>query len=160
MGVGGRFTYSRDMVDIGNLDINLNEDLSFTIDNAYLIEHMFYGTAFMRTYTTLGNSRVIGLYNEARITYGAGQAKTFSGQGESLDGVYQNIHRLQIGMSPGISAFITNNLAIDVSVGVMGFDTKWIKQDHNKVIEGTYRSSSGKFKIDLFSIDLGLSYFF
>ncbi len=160
MGVGGRFTYSREHVNLGNMDINLNEDLTFKIDNAYLLEHMFYGTAFFRMYTPVFNSKIIGLFNEARITFGAGQGKTFSGRGESLDGLYQNIKRLQIGMSPGIAAFVTNDLALDISVGVLGFDTKWIKQDHNKIIQEKYNTSSGKFKIDLFSINLGLSYFF
>lgn len=160
VGLGARFTYSRDFIDLGNIDIFLNDDLSFNIDNASLIEHMFYGTVFVRTYMSIANSRILGLFNEARLTYGSGQGKTFSGQGQTLDGVYQTIHRFQIGMSPGIAAFITNDLAIDVSIGVMGFDTKFIKQDHNKVVEGKYHSTSGKFKIDLFSINLGLSYYF
>lgn len=152
MGAGGRFTYSREFVDLGNIDIELNEDLTFKIDNASMIEHMFYGTGFIRMYTNLGNSLRIALFNEARFTFGAGQAKTFSGTGQTLDGVYQNIKRLQIGMSPGVAAFITNDLAIDVSIGVLGFDTKWIKQDHNKVVQGSYHNTSGKFKIDLFRL--------
>lgn len=158
--VGGRFSYTRDYIDIGNLDIDLSEDLSFSITKASLVEHMFYGTGFVRTYINLGNSRRFGLFNEARLTFGAGQGKTYSGEGETLDGVYETIKHLQVGIAPGMTAFITNNAAVEVSVGVMGFDSKWIDQDHNKVIEGSRRVTSAKFKIDLFSINLGMTYYF
>lgn len=158
--VGGRFSYTRDYIDIGNLDIDLSEDLSFSITKASLVEHMFYGTGFIRTYINLGDSRRFGLFNEARLTFGAGQGKTYSGEGETLDGVYETIKHLQVGIAPGMTAFITNNAAVEVSVGVMGFDSKWIDQDHNKVIEGSRRVTSAKFKIDLFSINLGMTYYF
>lgn len=158
--VGGRFSYTRDYIDIGNLDIDLSDDLSFSITHASLVEHMFYGTGFVRTYINLGDSRRFGLFNEARLTFGAGQGKTYSGKGETLDGVYETIKHLQVGIAPGMTAFITNNAAVEVSVGVMGFDSKWIDQDHNKVIEGSRRVTSAKFKIDLFSINLGMTYYF
>jgi len=160
VGAGARFSYSRDYIDIGNIDIALNDDLTFEIQNASLVEHMFYGTGFIRTYMNIAGSKVFGLFNEARLTFGAGQGKTFSGEGETLDGVYQKVKRLQVGISPGMAAFITNNAAIEVSVGVMGFDSRWVNQDHNKVVEGSFRSTSAKFKIDLFSINLGMSYYF
>ncbi len=160
VGVGGRFSYARDYVNIGNLDINLNEDLTFKIDDAALLQHMYYGTAFIRTYMSIAGSKVFGFFNEARLTFGAGQGETSSGSGESLDQLYQNIKHLQVGISPGLVAFVTNNAAVEVSVGVMGFNSQWIDQDHNKVIEGSYRTTSAKFKIDLFSINLGMSYYF
>ena len=158
--VGGRFSYTRDYIDIGNHDIDLNEDLSFKINNASLLQHMIYGTGFVRTYINLGNSKRFGLFNEARVTFGAGQGKTYSGEAETLDGVYEKIKHLQVGIAPGMTAFITNNAAVEVSVGVMGFDSKWIEQDHNKVIQGSRRETSAKFKIDLFSINLGMTYYF
>lgn len=158
--LGARFSYNRNYIDIGNINIDLNEDLSFTINKASLVEHMFYGTGFVRTYINLGDSKRFGLFNEARLTFGAGQGKTFSGEAETLDGVYETIKHLQVGIAPGMTAFITNNAAVEVSVGVMGFDSKWIEQDHNKVIEGSRRTTSAKFKIDLFSINLGMTYYF
>ena len=62
--VGGRFSYTRDYIDIGNLDIDLNEDLSFKINNASLLQHMIYGTGFVRTYINLGNSKRFGQENK------------------------------------------------------------------------------------------------
>jgi len=158
--VGGRFSYSRDYIDLGNINIDISDDLSFTITDASLLEHMFYGTAFVRTYINIGESRRFGLFNEARLTLGFGQGKTYSGKDETRYGVYEKIKHLQVGIAPGLAAFVTNNAAIEVSVGIMGFDSKWVDQEHNKVKEATYRNTSAKFKIDLFSINLGMNYYF
>jgi len=160
VGIGGRFSYKRDYIDLGNIDIDISDDLSFTITEASLLEHMFYGTAFVRTYINIGDSRRFGLFNEARVTLGFGQGKTSSGKEETRYGVYEKITHLQVGFAPGLTAFVTNNAAIEVSVGIMGFDSKWIDQEHNQVSEATYRNTSAKFKIDLFSINLGMTYYF
>lgn len=158
--VGGKFAYKRDYIDLGNIDIDISDDLSFTITEASLLEHMFYGTAFVRTYINIGDSRRFGLFNEARVTLGFGQGKTSSGKKETYYGVYEKITHLQVGFAPGLTAFVTNNAAIEVSVGIMGFDSKWVNQEHNQVSDATYRNTSAKFKIDLFSINLGMTYYF
>lgn len=158
--IGARFSYKRDYIDLGNIDIDISDDLSFTITEASLLEHMFYGTGFIRTYINIGESRRFGLFNEARVTLGFGQGKTSSGKQETRYGVYEKITHLQVGFAPGLTAFVTNNAAIEVSVGIMGFDSKWVDQEHNQISDASYRNTSAKFKIDLFSINLGMTYYF
>lgn len=58
-----------------------------------------------------------------------------------------------------MTAFITNWAAAEVSVGVMGFDFKWTDQKTNQVETGKRRVSSGNFKINLFSINLGMTFY-
>jgi len=48
---------------------------------------------------------------------------------------------------------------VEVSVGVMGFDFKWIDQTTNQVEQGSSRTSSGNFKINLFSINIGMTFY-
>ena len=67
---------------------------------------------------------------------------------------------LQIGMAPGLTAFITNFAAVEVSVGVLGFNMKWTDQTTDQIDKGSRRSSSANFKIDLFSINLGMNFYF
>ncbi len=50
----------------------------------------------------------------------------------------------------GMTAFITDWSAVEVSVGVMGFDFKWIDQETNQVEEGRQRVLRGNFKIKIF----------
>lgn len=160
--LGGRFAYKRSYTELGNISLDLDEDMNFNISELKYLEHEFSGTGFIRTYMPIGRSKVFGLFNEARITYGYGQGKNSSGEMGTADysGTYQTVNKLQIGMCPGLTAFITNFAAVEVSVDVLGFDVKWTDQVTNQVETGSRRSSSANFKIDLFSINLGMNFYF
>lgn len=155
---GFRFTYNRDYLDLGNMDINLG-DITIAFDDLYYLEHKYEATGFLRTYIPIGRSKIFGLFNEARITYGYGKGKNSTGSGTTYDGTFQTVQNLQIGFAPGLTAFITDWSAVEVSVGVMGFDFKWIDQQSNQVEEGSMRTSSGNFKINLFSINIGMTFY-
>ena len=66
---------------------------------------------------------------------------------------------MEIGFAPGLTAFVTDWSAVEVSVGVMGFDFKWVDQKTNQVEQGKRRVSSGDFKINLFSINIGMTFY-
>ena len=155
---GFRFTYRRDYLDLGNFDANLG-DITLSFDDLYYLEHKYEATGFLRTYIPIGRSKIFGLFNEARLTYGYGTGKNSTGSGASYDGTYQTVQNFQIGFAPGMTAFITDWSAIEVSVGVMGFDFKWTDQTTNQVEEGSSRTSGGNFKINLFSINIGMTFY-
>lgn len=156
---GARFGYKRTSVKVDNISFDLGEDMSFNLKDYSNITQTYYGTAMLRTYTSLGGSRIFGLFNEMRLTLGGGQGKLISGKGEVLTGTYQDIYELQLGIAPGLAAFITNELAVEVSVGVLGFNYKHIKQVTDQIYEGSYSKSGANFKIDLFSINLGVAFY-
>ena len=155
---GFRFAYTRNYLDLGNAEIDLG-DLTLSFDNLYYLEHKYEASGFLRTYIPIGRSKIFGLFNEARLTYGYGQGKNSTGSGTNYDGTYQTVQNLQIGFAPGLTAFITNWSAVEVSVGLMGFDFKWIDQETNKIEEGSRRVTSGNFKINLFSINIGMTFY-
>lgn len=156
MAAGLRFAYHRTYMDLGNLDINLG-GLEINLNEVYYLEHKYETTGFFRSYMAIGNSKIFGLFNEMRLSYGYGQGKNSTGKGVDYDGTYQTIQNLKIGFAPGLTAFITNRASAEVSIGVMGFDFKWIDQKTNQVETGRRRVSSGNFKINLFSINLGMT---
>lgn len=155
--IGGRFAYKRDYLDLGNFDLNLGEDFNISLKDIYYLEHKYEASMFVRTYMPIGRSKIFGLFNEARLTYGYGTGKNSTGSGSEYDGTYQTVQNMQIGFAPGLTAFITNWSAVEVSVGVMGFDFKWLDQETNQVETGKQRVSSGNFKINLFSINIGMT---
>lgn len=159
MAAGMRLAYARSYVNLENLDLDLGDDLSFNVSDQDFLEHSVMVSGFLRTYMGLGNSKVFGFFNEARLSYGFGQGKDTSGKGNDKTGTYQTTHNLQIGVAPGLAAFVTNFAAVEVSVGVMGFDFKWVQQTRNQVESGKYNKSSGNFKIDLFSINIGMTFY-
>ena len=156
LAVGARFAYHRSYMDLGNVDINLG-GLEINLNEVYYLEHKFVGSAFFRSYMAIGNSKVFGLFNEVRLSYGYGQGKNSTGKDADYDGTYQTVQNIKLGIAPGLTAFITNTASVEVSIGVMGFDFKWIDQKTNQVEVGKRRVSSGNFKINLFSINLGMT---
>lgn len=156
---GARFNYTRSLLKIDGLDLNLGDDLNFNLDNIYRLNHGYYGTAFLRNYINLGDSKRFSLFNEVRFTLGGGQGKFISGEGDSFTGTFEKTMDLQVGMAPGMVAFISNFAAVEVSVGVLGFNFKWTDQTTDQIFTGYRRTSSGNFKINLFSISLGLAFY-
>ena len=155
--IGGRFAYKRDYLDLGNFDLNLGEDFNISLKDIYYLEHKYEASMFVRTYMPIGRSKIFGLFNEARLTYGYGTGKNSTGSGPEYDGTYQTVQNMQIGFAPGMTAFITDWSAVEVSVGIMGFDFKWLDQETNQIETGKQRVSSGNFKINLFSINIGMT---
>lgn len=159
MAAGVRFNYTRTFADIGNFDINLGDDLNFSIDDYKYLEHSFSTSAFLRTYMGFGSGKIFGFFNELRLAYAYGQGKDSSGVGNDFTGTYQTIHRLQIGSAPGVTAFVTPNAAVEVSVDLVGLDFKWINQTTDRIETGYRRSSSGNFKIDILSLNIGMTFY-
>ncbi len=158
--VGGRVSYTRGYVDLGQLDIDLGDDLNFDVSDYSYLSHGISTSGFLRTYMGLGNSKVFGFFNELSITYGYSQGKTISGTGKDLTGTYQKVNKLKIGATPGLTAFVTNNLAVEVSINLLGLDFQWINQTTNQVEKGSFRRSSANFKINIFSVNIGLCTYF
>lgn len=158
MAAGLRFTYSRDYLDLGNADIDLG-DLVISLKDLYYLEHKYSASGFLRTYMPIGRSKIFGLFNEVRLTYSYGEGKNSTGSGTEYDGTYQKTNSMQIGFAPGLTAFVTNFAAVEVSMDVMGFDFKWVEQQTNQIETGKRRTSSGNFKINLFSINIGMTFY-
>lgn len=156
---GIRFSYNRDYLDLQNFELNLGDDLNINLDNLYYLEHTFETSAFLRTYIPVGRSKIFGLFNELRLTYGYGTGKNSTGTGTTYDGTFEKVNNLQIGIAPGLTAFVTDWSAVEVSVGVMGYNFKWTDQTTNQVETGSRRTSSGNFKINLFSINIGMTFY-
>ncbi|ADV45186.1 hypothetical protein [Bacteroides helcogenes] len=156
---GMRFGYNRTYLDLDNFELNLGEDFNINLKNLYWLEHQYDVSGFLRTYMPIGKSKIFGLFNEVRLTYGYSTGKNSTGSGTEYDGTFERTHSLQIGIAPGMAAFITDYSAVEVSVGVMGYNFKWQKQVTNQIETGKRRTSSGNFKINLFSINIGMTFY-
>lgn len=154
---GIRATYSRTYINLGNIDIDLGDDMAFKVKDYSYLSHKVQVSGFLRTYMGLGDSKVFGFFNELRLTYGYGQGRTTSGTGHDLTGTFQKVNNFQIGCAPGLAAFVTNYASVEVSIGVLGLDFDWIDQTTNQVEKSSRRKSSADFKIDLFSINIGMT---
>lgn len=156
---GLRFGYNRTYLDMANFELNLGEDFNISLKDLYYLEHEYQVSSFLRTYMPIGKSKIFGLFNEVRLTYAYGTGKNSTGSNTEYDGTFERTHNLQIGIAPGMTAFVTDWSAVEVSVGVMGYNFKWQKQTTNQIESGMRRTSSGNFKINLFSINIGMTFY-
>ncbi len=156
-GVGLNFAYERSLFKVDKLNIHLNDDLNFEISDYYILEHVYTASAFARLFMNIEESKRFGLFNDVKLMFGGGQGKYINGEGDVLEGTYQTIFKMGLIYSPGIAVFINDYAAVEASVGVLGVQMKRTDQTTNNVHSGSFSRSSANFKIDLFSIGLGVS---
>ena len=157
--IGGRFGYSRTMTKLNSTSINLTDDLNFSINNFYNLKHIYTGAVFFRNYIALGQSKRFAIFNEVRLSAGGGQSKTISGEGDNVSGSYQDIFELELGVIPGITAFISDNVAVEASVNVLGLSYNKYDQTRDQVYKGSLESTGVNFKVDILSINIGVSFY-
>lgn len=157
--IGGRYSYSRHYFYLGNFDLNLGEDFNISLQDLYYLEHTHEGTVFLRTYMPLGRSKMFGFFNDVQLTYAHTVGKNSTGSGADYDGSYGKTHALKLSFCPGMTAFVTDFMAAEASIGIMGFKYKWQEQQTNRVETGKSRSAGANFRFNLLSINLGITFY-
>ncbi|MDE5707197.1 MAG: hypothetical protein K2O63_04645 [Alistipes sp.] len=160
MTVGVRFTYSRSLLRIDGGRINMGEEdtgIDIGIDFYNALQHNYSGAVIWRQYIPLGQNKRFALFNETSLSLGGGQSRFAADS--PVRGTYSTSFTGSLGISPGLVAFATNNLAFEVNVGVMGISYTRTRQIHNRVTSGTQSSGMINFKVNILSIGLGISFY-
>ena len=155
--VGVRFGYSRGLTELDNASLSIT-----SLDNSffYSLKHSYNVEALWRRYIPLGrNNKRFAIFAEVGLAMGGSQSKLASGPSNALSGTYATSFDVALGVNPGISAFLTNNMAIEVNIGVLGFNYSNTRQVSNQVVVGSTSSSQMNFKVNIFSIGLGASFY-
>ena len=166
LSVGARFEYNKTSLGVQNLGISVM-DLGFGISDFYYNKNSYLGSVAARYYIPFGNSRRFAMFAELRGTGGYAQSETFNySEGEDASGVsidklgtYQDIYKFNIGVIPGLTAFFTENVALEVSVGLIGLDYQKTIQNTNQVEFSVSETSGANFKVNLLAVNLGLSFY-
>lgn len=159
LAAGGRFAYKRTFTRLNSADIKLSSEDSFEIDNLYSLSHTYYATAVFRNYISFGSNKRFGMFNEVQLEYGGGQSKLCNGSGEDLTGTFSTTHSLNVGLAPGMIVFLNNYSALEVNVGVLGFEYSSTKSKRDQIYVSSYDHKSANFKINLFSITFGIAFY-
>ena len=159
LAAGGRFMYSRNFTKLDNIGLHIDEDLNLDISNLYELKHSYSAIAVLRNYINLGSSKRFALYNEVQLELGGSTSRVLNGKGDNLTGVFQTSFDASIGLSPGMVAFINNYTAVEVSIGVLGFNVSKTHQVTDQIYKSNRSSTSANFNINLFSIGLGIAFY-
>lgn len=159
MAAGGKFAYSRNLTKLESADISISDDMSFGADHLYLLSHSYSGMAMFRNYFSLGKSQRFGFFSELQLQLGGGQSKLMSGTGGDIIGAFEKNFSLNVGVAPGVIAFLNDYSAIEVNIGVLGFNYSHTKQINNQIYISKRHSQSANFRINLFSITFGVAFY-
>lgn len=159
LAAGGRFAYSRQRTRLDAADIVLDSETAYNIDNLYSISHNFSGMLAFRNYISLGHSTRFGLFNEVQMQFGGGQSKLCNGLGRDFTGTYERTFNMSIGLAPGLAVFLNNYSALEVNVGVLGFNYTQAKSTTDQIYVAHRDTKSANFKINLFSITFGVAFY-
>lgn len=159
LSVGVRFNYDRSSMGLGNLNLALSDDMAFQIQDFNYFRHFYTGAVTLRNYLPFSDSKRFAMFTELRALGGYGQAESYKIDDGDKFGTYQDIYKFELGLVPGLCAFITNEVALEVSVGLLGFNYQKAVQVTNQVEHSEMESSGANFKINLFSINFGLSFY-
>lgn len=159
MGAGGKFSYTRSLTKLEHADIVLDPETNYGTEYLYSLAHNYSVTAILRNYFSLGQSRRFGVFTELQLKLGGGQSKITTGRGEDLSGAYERNFQLGVGLAPGLAVFLSNYSAIEVNVGVLGFNMAKTKTINDQIYVSRRKSQSANFRINLFSITFGVAFY-
>ena len=115
----------------------------------------------MRNYLRLGKGTFY-LFNETNLefTYGTGVQQV-----NAVEDVKRNtsdFYALKLGIQPGITAFITDVVSVEIGTSVLGLSSEYTRTTSNGVEddEGYTWSNEVSFEIDLLSLFLGITFYF
>lgn len=159
MGVGLRFSYARSMLDLASADLSLSE-ISMSAKDCYQIQHKYSAHAVCRAYIPLAGSKRIAMFADLLLGGSFKQGKAFNAGAEYVTGSYTRSYTVELAVDPGIVAFISDKLALELSVGIFGVNYRWTDQIRNQVSFGSSDFTSAGFMLNLLSLGVGMSYYF
>lgn len=158
--IGLRFRYNRLMANLGNLDLNLGEDMNISLKDLYTISHKYEGSFYVRNYIPFGKSKVVGMYVDTNLTYTRSQGKNTTGSGADLDGTFQQGQSIGLYVNPGLCVFMCDFVAAEFGIGILGVEYSGTQSITNQVETGSFVSKGANLRFNPLKIDLGVTFYF
>ena len=159
LSLGARFDYDRTSLDVGNLGLSLGDLASISIQDYHMLKNSYSGAFAMRYYMPIAGSKRIAMFGEVRLAGEVGESVAYNVVDGRNQGTFQTIYGAGINVVPGLCVFATDEVCVEVSVGVLGINYQYVKQQTNLVEESVMHQSGANFKINPLSISLGMSFY-
>lgn len=159
LAIGVRGSYGRSLFNINAAELAVS-DISLDIRDYYSLRHDWSAGIFARPYIPIGSSGRYAMFAEVFLGGKAGQAKVIDEHDGTMAGTWQKSHSWSFEVNPGLTAFLTDHTALEVSVGLLDFCTSSTDQVHNQVYTGSRSSFKSSFMVDVLSLNFGLAFYF
>ena len=115
--------------------------------------------AIFRNYINLGRSKRFGIYNELQMKFGYTESKICNGTGTDFTGTFARTYSAGVAVAPGLIVFLNNYSALEVNVGVLGFNYSYTKQISDQVNVSKIHTKSANLRLNLLSISFGVAFY-
>lgn len=154
--IGLRFNYTRGVADLASLDMDFDDDMSFSLrDVSYYSQDYSLGV-FYRNYVGLGMDKRFAIFNEVALEFGSGSSRFKRYYNDELFDTHTVSTSAKINFSPGMCVFMQDYVAFNVSFGVFGLHFTKDRQTTNGTNDGSRFDSGANFRFNLFNINFGL----
>ena len=160
LSLGLRFDYDKSGYNLNAADIALGDLMTLNISDMNYLKQSYSGSITLRNYMPIADSKRFAMFAELRATGSYAQSESYKTQDGKKYGTYQDIYKGSLSVVPGLCCFVTNEAAWEVSVGVLGFTHQKTVQTTNQVEVSQMTQNNASFKINLFSINMGVSIYF
>ena len=154
---GVKLGYSKDILDLGSLSIDIDEDMSFALKNLLYETQNYSASLFYRHYVGLDNNRRFAVFNEVDLRFAAGHGKFVRYYNNEPRDTRTDTKEVSLNFSPGLCIFVHDYVSLNVSFGVFGVYLKSEKQTTNNTEVGTRFSSGANFKFNVFNLNMGIA---
>ncbi len=158
--VGGRFLYGRSLTRIydANFSIGSGDDgVEIVVNDFYGLTNSYTAMAVFRQYIPFGNVKRFAFFTDISLEGGGFQTKY--AHDYPVKGTFSTGYTFGVGLTPGIVAFATNDVAFEVSIAIAGASFTHSEQVHNQVYSGYVDSANFNFKLSLLSVGFGVSFY-
>ena len=156
LSMGLRFDYDKSGFNLGSMDLALGDLMTLNVADMNYLKQSYSGSVTLRNYMPIANSRRFAMFAELRATGAYAQSESYKTQDGKKFGTYQDIYKGALSVVPGICCFVSNEAALEVSVGVLGFTHQKTVQTTNQVEVSRMVQNNASFQINLFSINMGV----
>lgn len=158
---GARLSMRHREFDLDNAQFKIDDDNSFDFSNHYMRSNEYSAAAALRYYVPLFGSNILAMFYELRLTGTYQESKSYT-LDDVMDkiGAYTKTYGVEFGLYPGVTCFVTNNFALEVNLNMLKLAYDYSDQTRNQVEKSYVSKFATTYKVNLLSLNFGLSYFF
>ena len=157
MTAGLRIEYSNIVGNIDNFGLDIDEDMSFNINDVGYRNQSYSAALLLTQYIGLTRLGRFGVFNEAQLKLTSGT----SDFNRPYNGVMKTTHnsnfQASLTYSPGVCVFVMPQLSCNLSFGVFGFYINKTRQWEDGEKSGSRLTSGANFRFNIFNISFGLA---
>lgn len=154
--LGIRVGYNNLMFDGNSINIFKLVDLS----NRHLRAETYEASFAARRYMPLFNSKFFALFCEGRLTGSLGYSKSYEETERGKEGSYTDIYSASLAMYVGASFFVTDNIAVEVSLPSLSCSMNWRNQIEKQEKKSSLNGLSFTNKANVLGISFGVVTYF